>query len=177
VPIDTIVSAKGAKSKIQLPQINHFGVTYVNDGKYMLGGEYSMGKWSGLTIGGVNQGLQDSKTFNLGGQFTPNINALSNYWATVNYRLGLIYDKTYVNVTDPTNNTSTNIKSYAFTFGLGLPLHPNETRLAFYEINFSTEVGKRGTLDNGLVKENYVNFHLAFTLNDRWFVKYRITDQ
>jgi len=176
VPLDTLQSTKGQKTKIQLPQLNHFGLTYVSDGKYMVGGEYSTGNWSQLTIGGVNQNLQNSKTYNLGGQFTPNINALSNYWATINYRLGFIYDQTYIDVNNPVNNTSTNITSYAVTFGLGMPLRPNESRTAFYEVNFSAEVGKRGTLENYLVKENYVNLHLSFTLNDKWFTKYRITD-
>jgi hypothetical protein len=172
--LDTLLYVKDPKAKIQLPQINHFGLTFVNDNKYLIGAEYTMANWSTLSIDGVNQGLQDSKTYNIGGQITPNANALSNYWATVDYRLGFIYDQSYIDVNDATNNTSTNIKSYAFTFGLGLPLRPSSDHNAFYKINFAAEVGRRGTLDNGLVKENYVNLHLSFTLNDRWFVKYKL---
>jgi len=172
VALDSITSTKAPKTKIQLPQINHFGLTFVNEGKYLIGAEYSTANWSQLSIGGVNQGLQNSQTYNLGGQITPNINALGNYWATVDYKLGFIYDKTYIDVADPLNNTSTNIRSYAVTFGLGLPLHPSAT--AFYKINFAAEVGQRGTLANGLVKENYVNLHLSFTLNDKWFIKYKL---
>ncbi|WP_091368294.1 hypothetical protein [Mucilaginibacter mallensis] len=172
VPIDTLASTKNPKDKIKLPMINHFGLTFVNDNKLLVGAEYSTSNWSQLTIGGVNQGLQNSKTYNLGASFTPNIYALNNYWATVDYKLGVIYDQTYIDVNNPLNNTNTNIKNYALTFGLGLPLRPNVT--SFYKINFSAEVGRRGTLDNGLIKENYVNLHLSFTLNDRWFMKYKI---
>ena len=39
------------------------------------------------------------------------------------------------------------------------------------QINLSTEVGNRGTLANNLVRDRYVNIHLGFTLNDKWFQK------
>lgn len=177
--LDTLIDTKAPTSKIQLPQINHFGVSYVNDGKFLVGAEYTMGNWAKLAsqdvFSDVNQYLQNSKTYNLGGQFTPNINALNSYWATVDYRLGFIYDQSYINVNNADNNTNTNIKSYALTFGLGLPLKPSSDRLGFYKINFAAEIGRRGTLNNGLVKENYVNLHLSFLLNDNgWFRKYKI---
>jgi hypothetical protein len=174
VPLDTLSYTKNPKTKIKLPLINHFGVTFMNDNKFLLGAEYSTSNWSQFSIGGVNQGLQDSKTYNLGGQITPNFNALNNYWATIDYRLGFIYDQSYIDVNNASNNTNTNIKSYAVTFGLGLPLRPNQSGTSFYKVNLSAELGRRGTLSNGLVKENYINFHLSFTLNDKWFIKYKL---
>lgn len=166
-PADSVVNRQSSKTKIKLPQINHFGVSYQYDNHYLVGADFTMGNWSNLTIAGTSAGLQNSKTFNIGGQYTPNGNALRNYFARVDYRLGFIYDQTYLNL----NNT--NINRYAVTFGFGLPLAPSQTLTTFYKINLSAEVGKRGTLDNGLVKENYVNIHLGFTLNDKWFQKYR----
>jgi hypothetical protein len=124
-----------------------------------------MGKWSDLSVDGVNKGLKNSNTFSLGGQITPNANALKNYLAVMDYRFGLLYDNTYITV------ANTDIKRYAATFGLGLPLK-NE-RTTFYKINFATEIGRRGTLNNNLVKENYVNFTLGFTVNDKWFQRYK----
>jgi hypothetical protein len=165
IAADTITNRQSTKSKIQLPQINHFGLSYQDDGKFLIGADYTMGNWSSLTIAGQNAGLQNSKTINVGGQITPNINALRNYWARTDYRIGFMYDDTYINV----NNTD--IKSYAVTFGLGLPLAPTTT--SFYKINVTGEIGQRGTLQNGLIKENYVNIRLGFTLNDRWFQRFR----
>ena len=142
LPADSIVNRQGTKSKIKLPQINHFGISYQYDLHFLVGADYTVGNWSSLTIAGTNAGLQNSKTLNLGGSFVPNINALRNYFARTEYRFGLIYEDTYLNL----NNTS--IKSKAVTFGLGLPLAPNNST-AFYKINLSAEVGERGTLDNG----------------------------
>ncbi|MCR8558577.1 hypothetical protein KXD93_13055 [Mucilaginibacter sp. BJC16-A38] len=164
---DSIVNNKSTKTKIKLPQINHFGVSYQRDGHYLVGADFTMGQWSNLTIAGASAGFQNSKTFNIGGQITPNNNALRNYFARVDYRLGFIYDETYLNL----NNT--NINRYAVTFGFGLPLAPAQTLNTFYKINLSAELGKRGTVENGLVKENYINIHLGFTLNDKWFLKYK----
>jgi len=165
VATDSIINRQSPKAKISLPQINHFGISYQYDGKYLFGVDYSIGNWSNLTIAGVNRGLVNSKTFNVGGQFTPNMNSLSSYFARVDYRFGAIYDQTYITA------NGVNIKKYAGTVGIGLPLPRNNN--AFYKINLAAEVGKRGTLTNNLVKESYVNLHLSFTLNDLWFVKYK----
>jgi hypothetical protein len=165
VAADTIQYLQGLQGKIQLPQINHFGISFQNDLHFLIGADYTIGHWSALSIQGANAGLQDSKTFNFGGQFTPDANSLHNYFARTDYRLGFIYDETYLNL----NNI--NIKTTAVTFGFGLPLAPNYS--SFYKINFSVEVGQTGTLQNGLVKDNFVSLHLAFTLNDKWFQKFK----
>jgi hypothetical protein len=166
VAADTLQDVQGLQGKIQLPQINHFGISFQNDLHFLIGADYTMGHWSALSIQGANAGFQDSKTFNIGGQFTPDANSLHNYFARTDYRLGFIYDETYLNL----NNV--NIKTTAVTFGFGLPLTPNIS--SFYKINFSVEVGQTGTLQNGLVKDNFVSLHLAFTLNDKWFQKFKL---
>ncbi len=163
---DSLVNQKGVSTKIQLPWINHFGVSYQYDGKFLVGADYSIANWSTLTIAGNSQpGLQNSQTLNVGGQFTPDINALNNYFARADYRFGFFTEQTQYNV----NNTSVN--KFGFTFGLGLPLPPNLN--SFYKINFSTELGQQGTLQNNLVREKFINFRLSFTVNDRWFQRYK----
>jgi len=173
VPADSLVNTKNTKSTIQLPWINHYGITYQKEGAfesgaaYMVGIDYTTANWANLSIAGTNAGLQNSRTWNIGGQVTPNPNALSNHFLVMSYQLGFIYQDTYLNI----NNTD--IKKQAVTFGIGIPLPHDRASSAFYKINISSEIGQRGTLANGLVKENYVNFHLAFTLNDRWFQRYK----
>ena len=164
---DTLVNNQSSSAKIKLPLINHFGVTFQKDGKFLVGADYSIGNWSNLTIAGVNQGLQNSQQVNIGGQYTPNINAIHNYFAAVDYRLGANYQKTYISI----NNT--NINQRAITFGLGLPLSPAIGSLSFYKINLSAEIGDRGTLSNGLIRERFYNFHIGFMLNDKWFRRYK----
>lgn len=172
VAADTLINTSQPKAKLQLPQINHFGISYQQDDKFLVGADLTLGKWSNLSIAGQNQGLLDSKTVNVGGQYTPNINAINNYWATVDYRAGFMYDQSYLNVPNPSGGGYTNIKSYALTLGLGMPLKPTNLS-TFYKINIAAELGQRGTLANGLVKENYINLHLGFLINDKWFSRYK----
>ncbi|QKJ28252.1 hypothetical protein HQ865_00245 [Mucilaginibacter mali] len=162
---DTTVNRKTPNGKIQLPMIHHFGVSYQLDRKFLVGADYSMGNWSKLSINGVNQGLQNSQSFNIGGQFNPNSNSLHSYWALVDYRFGAHFEKTYVTI----NNQD--IKQMGVTFGLGLPLAANGS--SFYKVNIAGDLGRRGTMSNGLIRETYFNLHLSFTLNDKWFQKYK----
>jgi hypothetical protein len=78
-----------------------------------------------------------------------------------------MYNQSYLNF------NGTNINSEAITFGAGFPLAPNNVGNTFYKINFSAEIGQEGTLANGLVKEKYINLHLSFMLNDRWFQRFK----
>jgi hypothetical protein len=79
--------------------------------------------------------------------------------------MGFNYDKTYIRISDQ------DIKQMAVTFGLGLPLA--SARYSIYKLNLTTEIGKRGSMTNGLLQENYINLHLGFTLNDTWFKRFK----
>jgi hypothetical protein len=162
---DSISFKNEVSGKITLPGNHNFGFSIEKLNKWLIGADIRTAKWSQFTNNGVNQGLNNTFGFSVGGQITPNINAVTNYFKLIDYRLGINYDKTYVR----TNNTDIDVKS--LNFGFGFPLISN--RSAFYKINFTTELGKRGTLSNNLVKENFYNFTIGFTINDKWFQKYK----
>ncbi|WP_240186647.1 outer membrane protein transport protein [Pedobacter namyangjuensis] len=166
-PIDSLLADENATTKMKLPLVHNFGFTITRTNKWMIGGDYRMGKWSELSIGNVNQGLQDTWGASFGGQFTPDITAINGYFKRVDYRLGFAYDKTYIQM----NNQD--IKQMSVTAGLGLPLS-SLSRGTFYKMNVSAELGKRGTTNNGLLQEKFINLHLGFTLNDgSWFHRFK----
>jgi hypothetical protein len=174
IAADSVVNTTYPKSTVALPQINHFGIAFQKDGSFLVAADYTMGNWSALSVNGINAGLQNNKLFNIGGQITPNILAPRNYLALIDYRLGFLYEQTNLNssvIYGTGSGTNTSINRYAITLGLGLPLRSELS--TFYKINVSAEIGQRGTVANGLVRENYVNLHLGFTLNDKWFKKYK----
>lgn len=160
---DSTYFLKGGKSTIDMPMTHTAGFAFEKANSWLIGADFSYGKWSDYSEGGVNDGLNDSYGLAVGGQLTPDATSISNYWKLVDYRLGMKYDRTFIKIGD------NDIKQYALTFGLGFPLP--SSRSSFYRINLSTEVGKRGTQKNNLVRDNYVNVHLGFTLNDKWFQK------
>jgi long-subunit fatty acid transport protein len=161
---DTLFFTEGARVNITMPLTQSFGFSFQNSRKWLLGADFSMSNWADYREGTTDPGLKNSYTFSGGGQITPNINS-SKYLNVIDYRLGFKYDKTYINV----NNTD--VKQTALTLGFGFPLLSN--RNTYYKINFSTEIGSRGTLSNNLVRERFMTFNLGFIVNDKWFQKYK----
>ncbi|WP_225872229.1 outer membrane protein transport protein [Pedobacter frigidisoli] len=166
--LDTLSAVDNGKSSLKLPLTHNFGISIQQNDKWLIGADFRMGKWSQTSINNVNQGLQDSWGASLGGQWTPDAFSYNSYMKRIDYRLGVNYDKTYIQIGNQ------DIKQMGASLGFGFPLPTATGGTAFYKINFTAEVGQRGTLTNNLVKEQYVNFHLGFTLNDTWFRKYRV---
>jgi len=165
---DTLNTVNNGKSNLTLPLIHNFGIAIQQNDKWLIGADFRMGKWSKTSINDVNQGLQDSWGASLGGQWTPDAFSYNSYLKRIDYRIGFNYDKTYIKIGNQ------DIKQMGASLGFGFPLPTANGGTAFYKINFTTELGQRGTLNNNLVKEQYINFHLGFTLNDTWFRKYRV---
>ncbi|MBC7744413.1 MAG: hypothetical protein H7096_04860 [Flavobacterium sp.] len=161
--IDTTFFAENENRKLNLPLSHTVGFGIQKTNYWLVGADFSYAKWSDFRSGEINRGLNDTYGVAVGGQFIIDPTAVSSYFKLVEYRLGLKYDKTYVNI----NNND--INQYAFTLGAGLPL--KSSRSTFYRVNFAAELGERGTLKNNLIRERYVNISLGFTMNDKWFIK------
>ncbi|MCI9845173.1 hypothetical protein [Flavobacterium pectinovorum] len=96
----------------------------------------------------------------IGGYYLPNYASFTSYFSRITYRAGFKYEKIGLVV----NNES--IKDVGFTLGAGFPITGS-----FSNVNFGIEYGKKGTVSANLVQENYINFSLSFSFNDKWFVK------
>jgi hypothetical protein len=62
------------------------------------------------------------------------------------------------------------------TFGIGIPLRvrglaPGEERNNTINLGFNYAI--RGTLNEGLIREEVTQIIFGVTLNDRWFIKYK----
>lgn len=160
---DSTFFFEGAKNTIKMPMTHTAGFAFEKTNAWLIGADVSYSKWSDYREGSINPGLNNSLGLAIGGQVTPDASSINSYFKLVDYRLGFKYDKTFVKIND------TDINQYALTFGFGFPLPRN--RATFYKINFSAELGQRGTESNNLVRDRFVNFNLGFTLNDKWFQK------
>jgi len=167
--LDTVSFYEGQKSKITMPMRHSFGFTVNKGNKWVYGADVRYATWSDYRDNSntdLATPLQNSYGGSVGVQLTPDVTSI-HYWSLVDYRFGMRYDKTYLNLHNE------DIKDMALTVGLGLPIRHEAGISAFYKINLSAEIGQRGTLNNNLVKERYFNFVLSFMLNDRWFQRYR----
>jgi hypothetical protein len=131
--------------------------------KWLVGAQAVVGSVGSL-VNTYNQSAdvsyEKSMKYSVGGYFVPNYNSFSSYAKRVVYRAGLKYEKTGLVV------RSESINDMGFTVGFGLPITG-----FFSNVNFGFEMGKRGTTNAGLIKENYANFSVGLSLNDRWFEK------
>ncbi len=106
---------------------------------------------------------KDAYSLHLGGVYQPEYNSIRHYWKKITFRTGAYYKQTGMVL------YGEDIKDFGITFGLGLP-----SLKGLSNLNFGVELGKRGTTSHNLVKENYINLHISFSLNDVWFIKRKI---
>lgn len=163
IPRDTLVS-DSYKATIESPLRTILSAGIGEDNKWFVGAEYSFQdaiKFNGpIYDESPTYNYTNSSIISLGGFFTPKFNSIASYWNRVTYRAGASYKKLGLVVND------TQIDDYGMSFGLSLPMG-----LKLSNINLGFELGKRGTTDNNLIKENYYNFRLSISLNDKWFSK------
>jgi len=150
-----------ANSKVKLPSKIAFGSGIGTFTKWFVGFETS---FQGATDYGKtyasNVSFESVSKLSIGGYFTPNFNSFSNYFKKITYRAGFRHENTGLVI----NNQS--INDTALTLGLGLPVGGTRSN-----INLGIEYGKKGTTKSNLIQENYLNFTIGLSFNDKWFVK------
>lgn len=157
---DTLENVKG---NIELPSGLQFGVSLNNGFKWTAGIEARVQDWSKYkSIENSNEGLERSYGISVGGEVIPNPSSLDNYLARVTYRIGFNYDKT------PFVYKGRQIDEIGINFGWSLPV----SRLSSIDLAF--KFGRRGSKDNGLIKEEFFRIYFGITFNDRWFVQRRL---
>lgn len=153
--------ANDEKGSIYIPNRYGFGVTYEKMNKFAvaLEGQFQdFAKYQNFF--GEELDLMEAKKVGLGFQFVPDYLSFDNLLMRATYRIGVEWMQT------PYYLNQTNIDDIGLTLGASIPV--NQLSL----VNMAFKAGRRGTLDNGLIKENYVSFTLGFSLNDNsWFYK------
>ena len=86
--------------------------------------------------------------------------AFGSYVKQLGYRLGAHYTNSILEVQEEA------ISEFGISFGIVMPL-----RKSFSTLSFSVELGQRGTTAQDLIQEQFINFHIGVTINDKWFIK------
>lgn len=171
------------KGKITLPSAIHFGIGIekptpnknsfgkANNSIWSIGADFSAYKWSGYeNLEGENP-LYDSYRVALGGEIVPNLfPEKPNVFSVSFYRLGVHYERTPYQILNATTGVTTKINDFGIDFGWSIPVYNMNSR---YDkpryLTFGFTVGKRGTIENNMIKENYFNMSVGLTINADWF--------
>ena len=151
------------KTDLSMPSVTIFGLGISKPKKWFIGAEYTSitsSVFSNDLISIENSEFEDSSKISFGGFYIPDYASFSKFWNRVVYRAGFYSEKTGLVI----NNES--INEFGISFGLGIPAGG-----LFSNVNTTVDFGKRGTTNEDLVEENFVNFQLSLSLNDRWFIK------
>lgn len=157
---DTVVNTQGVKGKISLPLSFGFGLGFKKGDRWLVAADFAMQNWSSYQAFNQTRELKNSMRVSLGAQWIPDSKAISTYYKRMYYRLGARYYQTAIEI------KNTRLTEYAAVVGVGFPVARNTSM-----VNLALEFGTRGTLTNGLIKENFMKATIGFTINDRWFIK------
>ena len=146
--------------EVSLPKYISVGLMYRDGEKWLLVADYSMQNWADYTLLGENDDLSNSMRLSGGLQYTPEFNSVTKYYKRMQYRLGAAYSNT------PLTFNDTQLKEMSVSFGFGIPVKKSRTK---YDVSLT--LGQRGTIDNSLIKEQFVKFGLSVSYDGIWFVK------
>lgn len=161
---ESIIESKFSKDNNLIPMEISVGAGYGKDAKWFAGTQVDYKK--GETIQFLGQPFKNENSYKIsaGGWYIPNYNNFRNYFSRVTYRYGAFYEKGNLSF------NGTNVNQVAITGGLTLPFE-NKSASRMSGIDLGIELGKRGTLQNNLIRQNYVNLKITLNFADKWFSK------
>lgn len=156
-------------SGLSIPEEIGIGVSFRGGETWMVAFDYTRSDWRGSGFDKydffkASKGFAPSTTedFRLGFEILPNRSDIRYYFKRCYYRAGAYYRKDYFTF------NGHNITSFGLTLGTTLPV------FRWYNgLTLGMEIGQRGTMQNNLIKENYINFSIGLNLFDIWFQKPR----
>jgi hypothetical protein len=126
----------------------------------MAGADFLWQNWEKYTYYGNSDSLANRWNIAVGGEYIPDAKSIGSYLQKVAYRAGFHYGKT------PLDLKGKHLEEFGISFGLGLPIKKSKST-----VNLSANFGKRGTIQNGLIQENFFKFTIGVNVFENWFFK------
>jgi opacity protein-like surface antigen len=162
---DTLRYDRNQNARLLVPSSLGLGVTISEGSKWLAGLDYTYRNWTRADFD-----VPASRSFKAmpehilraGFEYTPNRYDIRYFLKRWSYRGGLFFENTYLQF------DATRIKNYGLTLGVGIPIGSMNN-----SVNIAAELGQRGTLRNGLIRERYWKISVSVSLYDIWFIKQR----
>jgi hypothetical protein len=113
----------------------------------------------------VKDSMANSHDYIVGFELIPNAFSLTRYLARVRYRAGFRYSQSFLQL------RGSQLTDVGITFGAGFPILDRTRRGTQSTFNVIFELGKRGTVQNDLIRETFGSLTLQLSLHDYWFIK------
>jgi long-subunit fatty acid transport protein len=157
---DTLLNIASEKGSIHMPLTLGGGITFAKRNNWMFGVDFDWQNWKKFKSFNTLDSINNSFNIAAGGEIIPKYTLTSKYWKKMSYRFGFHYGRTYLEL------NGNKIDDFSFSVGLGFPVSKLRTM-----ISLSAEAGKKGSIQPGLIQENYVKFTLGFSFREFWFYR------
>ncbi len=155
------IIADNVSGSVFLPNKIGYGVTYEKINKFAIGLEAQFQDFTEYRGFNATEGnLGNAYKLSLGGQYIPDAFSLGSVFSRSTFRAGLEYEQLPFLLND------NQIDDIGINFGTSIPVY------SLSLLNVAVKVGTRGTVNDGLVRENYFEVSLGISINDNsWFYK------
>jgi hypothetical protein len=126
----------------------------------MAGADFLWQNWEKYRYYGQSDSLANRWTISAGGEYIPDSRSTANYLERATYRIGFHYGKTPLYLKDR------HIDEFGISFGIGLPIKRSRST-----VNLSASIGRKGTIQDELIQENFIRFTLGVNIFENWFIK------
>lgn len=160
----SVIESKNSTDKNFLPVEFSLGAGYGKEGKWFASTQLDYKKGTTSFVLGNYLTLEDSYRISAGGWYLPNYNDFRNYFNRIIYRYGAFYERGNLKI----NNTF--INQYGISAGVSLPFEKSSV-VKMSSLDLGVELGRRGTLQNNLIQQNFINVKIGINFADKWFQK------
>ena len=152
--------------KVRIPSEKGVGLSYRYADKFAAEFDYSRSDWGGSnvdklsTVTGFTPVL--SECYRAGFEYTPNRTDIRYYMKKVTYRAGAYRKNEYYSL----NGNA--ITSTGITLGATFPV------FKWYNgLTVAVDIGQRGSIQDNLIRERFINLSIGMNIFDIWFQKYK----
>lgn len=163
--VSRVDSVSALKGDVKMPMTAAVGVMLQHNDIWNVGMDFNYGNWQKYSSYGSKDSMANSWTVRIGGSISPDPSSVNSYWKRMTFRAGFYTGK------DAISFNGNHIGKTAGTVGFGYPIRRTNNTIGMF--NFSLEIGGRGNVNNGMIKENFTRFGFGITFNDKWFLKRR----
>lgn len=150
----TILEQDQQLASLRIPEKRGFGLAVKKGNTFKAGMDYEWQNWSTVHFSNPNLDTRNSDRFSFGLEYAPGERKKPG--ESFIYRLGAHYKKSYLEI------DNTQINAMGIVLGLGIP-NFNTIRNHF---NISLAYGREGTLDRGLIRNQYLTLNFGLSLHE-----------
>jgi hypothetical protein len=172
--IDTVYQSMRSGAQMKIPAEFAVGISFNRKfladrdiNRWMVGFDYTYQDWTKAGFAptsGVDFTPSAKSAYKLGFELTPNFFDPRYVLKRWTYRGGAYYEQSYMKL------NGQQINAIGFSLGVSIPVF-RASSMQTNMLNFGIDIGKRGSMQEQLIRERYVMFYISTSLYDIWFRK------